>query len=92
MWPTLVGVGPEVAAPGEGIEIIGQGGYLFTPPSGYNESARGFEVFFDGEVAGEVSCYVNRCEGRITVPDSATEGMHAISVDGGSELELEVKG
>ncbi|MCH7735693.1 MAG: hypothetical protein IH961_10835 [Chloroflexi bacterium] len=92
VWPTLLSVDPEVAAPGEGVEIIGQGGYLFTPPSGYNESARGFEVFFDGEVAGEVSCYVNRCEGRITVPDSATEGMHAISVDGGSELELEVKG
>ncbi len=92
VWPTLLNADPEVARPGQRVEILGQGGYLFTPPSGYDESARGFEIYFDGELAGEISCYVNRCEGEVTVPAGVYEGRHAITSEGGSVLELDVRG
>jgi hypothetical protein len=97
VWPTLLTLDPQTPAPGHQIKVVGQGGYLFTPPSGdrpgmYNESSRHFDLFFDGEVAGIFSCYVNRCDGDLNVPDDAAPGWHAITTEGGAILRAEVKG
>ncbi len=97
VWPTLLTLDPETPAPGHQVKVVGQGGYLFTPPSGerpglINESARDFDLYFDGDVVGRFSCYVNRCEGTLTVPDDAVPGRHAITTEGGSTLRLEIKG
>ena len=88
VWPTLLTLDPETLAPGHQVTVLGQGGYLFTPPSGYNESSRLFDLYFDGDVTGTFSCYVNRCEATITVPADALPGVHEVSVEGGSSLEL----
>lgn len=41
-------VTPQKAAPGGRVMVLGEGGYLFTPPGRYDESSRTFEVFFGG--------------------------------------------
>jgi len=86
--PTLLQLDPAQAAPGDTVRVIGNGGYLFTPPSGYNESARNFKIFFDGSAVGELACYVNHCETKIVVPSEATVGAHVISVEGDSRIAL----
>ena len=88
--PTLPQLAPAQAAPGDQVRVIGKGGYLFTPPSAYNESARNFQIFFDGKSAGTISCYVNHCETKFTIPRDATPGAHEISVEGGSKLTFNV--
>jgi len=84
--PTLLQLDPAQAAPGETVRVIGAGGYLFTPPSGYNESARNFKIYFDQVAVGELVCYVNHCEAKIVVPSDATPGAHVISAEGDSHI------
>jgi hypothetical protein len=86
--PTLLQIEPTQVMPGEQVRVIGQGGYLFTPPSGYNESARNFQIYFDDKPIGSISCYANRCEGKVSIPSDAMPGAHQISVEGGSSFAL----
>ena len=72
------------------MRISGSGGYLFTPPGGYDESSRTFEALFDGEAAGVVECYANTCQGEVTVPDTAEPGRHEVTVEGGSRIFIKV--
>ncbi|MBI5304633.1 MAG: alpha/beta fold hydrolase [Chloroflexi bacterium] len=88
--PTLTELAPTQAAPGEVVRVIGKGGYLFTPPSGYNESARDWQLVFDGKPVARLNCMSNHCETQMTVPTDATAGAHEISVEGGSKLALQV--
>ncbi len=97
VWPTLITLDPETPGADTQVKVLGYGGYLFTPPSReqpgqINESARDFDLYFDGEVAGTLSCYVNRCEGTLTVPDDAEPGRHAITTEGSAMLHVEVIG
>ncbi len=92
VWPTLSAAEPASAPPGAGVKLFGSGGYLFTPPGRYDESARTFEVSFDGEVTGAVECYANRCLGEITLPDDIEPGIHTVTVEGGSRISVDVSG
>ncbi|UCC63552.1 MAG: hypothetical protein JSV36_00390, partial [Anaerolineae bacterium] len=55
------------------------------------ESARGFQLFFDGEPLGLIECYASMCVANLTVPGDALPGPHTISVEGGSSLGIEVR-
>ncbi len=70
--------------------ISGSGGYLFVPPGTFIENSRIFDVFFDSELAGSVTCYANHCRGKIGVPETAMLGEHAITVEGGSGITVNV--
>ncbi len=93
VWPRLSPVEPSTAAPGDEIEIDGRGGIteLRTADgrvTGYIESARSFDLYFDGEAAGSIGCYVHLCQGTLTIPAGASPGRHEISVEGGSSIQL----
>ena len=86
---------PADAAPGQEVEVVGSGGHLQLRTAegtvmGYIESSTDFEMFFDGQPAGSVNCYVNTCLGSLTVPKDAAPGSHQISVEGGSSLAFTV--
>jgi hypothetical protein len=70
--------------------VVGSGGYVQCGSGAYNESARTFQLLFGGEPAGSIVCYVNRCEGTLVTPITATAGTHVIAVEGGSSITLEV--
>ena len=70
--------------------ISGSGGYLFVPPGTFIEDSRDFDVFFDSELAGSVTCFANHCQGEIGVPETAIPGEHAITVEGGSGVTVNV--
>jgi hypothetical protein len=90
VWPKLAEVQPAQAAPGAEVTVIGSGGYVRCADGAYNESARQFDLFLDGQAAGSLSCYVNRCEARFVVPASIAAGQHVLTAEGGSEIVLDV--
>ena len=94
VWPQLHEVQPVQVAAGDQIKVIGSGGYLYwwndDCQKGYNESHRTFQLAFDGESVGSISCYVNHCEATLTVAADALPGTHTISVEGGSSIDVQV--
>lgn len=95
IWPTLVGVQPSQAVPGESIEILGSGGNLYWDDECgelWVESARDFQLSFDGEPAGTIQCYAGNCRADLTIPEDVLAGVHTIAVEGGSSVDLEVSG
>ncbi|GEM_PF-339291 len=95
VWPSLSKIDPSVAAPGEEVMVEGPGGHIELRTAdgsviGYIESARSFDLYFDGEPIGPIGCYVNVCRGALIVPDGASPGSHQISVEGGSSQSLTV--
>jgi hypothetical protein len=92
-WPELRKVEPEQAAPGDKVEILGNGGNLYWDNECgqfWLESARDFQLFFDGEPAGFITCHASMCIANLAVPGDALPGPHVISVEGGSSLSIEV--
>jgi len=92
-WPSLLPIEIETVLPGDELEITAFGGYLrWDDACGelIDESARQFRIFIDGEPIGNISCYVNVCRVRITIPIDTLPGMHSLSVEGGSSLDLEI--
>ena len=93
IWPQLETVEPSVAAIGEEILIVGNGGYLqFESEAaiGYDESYRTFQLYLDGEEIGKLGCFVNRCEGEIIVPNELEPGKYELSVEGGSSITIDI--
>lgn len=93
IWPELREVQPDQVAPGDEVEILGSGGHLYWDNECgefWLESARDFQLFFDGEPAGSITCYANTCITDLSVPEDALSGTHVISVEGGSSLSIEV--
>ncbi len=88
VWPALTELQPGQATPGQGVTVIGHGGYLLGPNGEYDESSRDFELYFDGRPVGSITCSVNYCQGVITVPADVTGEIHHISTEGGSSIEL----
>jgi hypothetical protein len=89
--PTITDVKPAEGAPGSEIQVIGSGGYLRDACGGYNESAKTFNLYIDNELAGELQCYVNHCEGKITLSTKITPGNHCLSVQKDvCEIELHI--
>jgi hypothetical protein len=93
IWPTLHQVQPDQAAPGDQVEIRGTGGFLYwNNECGEfrNESAMGFQLFFDGEPVDSITCYAHTCLVNLTIPPDARPGIHTISVEGGSSIEIDI--
>lgn len=88
IYPTLIALEPAEASPGETVKVSASGGYMQIGESGYDESARSFDLLFDEEIIGELSCYVNACFADISVPEDASMGEHTISTEGGSSLTV----
>jgi hypothetical protein len=82
--PRVHEVRPAEAAPGQDVRVIGSGGFVKLANGGYDESSRGFPLLFDEQPLGKRSCYVNRCEGALTIPANATPGPHLITSEGGA--------
>ena len=77
--PTITEVQPAQGTPGSEMTVIGSGGYLRDACGGYIESARTFPLYLDNELAGELECYVNRCQGVIRLSNGITPGTHCLS-------------
>jgi hypothetical protein len=79
--PRLTEVQPAQATPGSEITVVGAGGYIQDNCGGYIESARVFTLYLDDAPAAELSCYVNRCEARVTLPVTISTGSHCLSLE-----------
>jgi hypothetical protein len=90
IWPQLQEVKPDEVAPGDEIKIIASGGYEIECGSFYNESHRLFEIYFDQDQVGMLSCMTNHCEAMVNVPKYVQPGKHIISTEGGSQIEIEI--
>lgn len=93
VWPSLLPIEVETVRAGDEVEIMAYGGYLRWENEcgeSINESARDFQLFLDGELIGNISCFVNVCRVTITIPVDTFPGTHSLSVEGGSNLEFEV--
>jgi heat shock protein HslJ len=94
IWPTLHAIQPDLSVPGSLVEIQGTGGFLYwNNECGEfrNESARDFQLFFDGEPLGSIMCYAHTCFAELAIPADATPGAHTISVEGGSSIETQTR-
>ena len=90
VWPTLAKIEPVEAAPGQCcVQVTAQSGHLRID-GGYDESARPFDLYFDGDGVGSIGCYVTLCDGTFTVPSDASPGDHQVCTQGGSCLTLRV--
>ena len=96
IWPQLDSAEPDPAEPGGSVIVVGREGYIITyDGEGHeliNESHREFALYFDGAEIGRIACYVNRCEGEVTIPDGVDPGEHEISVEGGSVMRIQIAG
>jgi hypothetical protein len=72
---------PPQPMAGSEITIIGSGGYLQDSCGGFMEGDRSFRLYLDNEPLGDVSCYVNRCEGKVTLPNTIATGAHCLSTE-----------
>ena len=96
VFPALARLEPAQAAPGGEVRVSGSGGYLFTPPNGYDESARSFALKLEGAglpqalELGRLSCYVNHCEALVALPKDLAPGDYQVAAEGGSKLPLRV--
>ena len=89
--PTLMEIQPAQPMAGGEIHVIGSGGYIQDTCGGYIEGAREFKLYLDQEPVGDLSCYVNRCEGKLTLPGTLTVGTHGLSVEAEAcEFEIQV--
>ena len=89
VYPSISGIQPNEALPGQEIKVQGSGGLIeLRKPdgsvTGYIESAKSFELFLDGQAVGSIQCYVNVCDGSFVLPVATQQGDHEISVEGGS--------
>ena len=90
VWPSLNAVEPAIASTQSEVTVTGSGGYIRFN-GGYNESARSFQLFFDGEpVESSFGCYVNFCQGTFTAPADTSAGAHEVSVEGGAMIAIEI--
>jgi hypothetical protein len=86
----LEAVQPAQAVSGAEVRITASGGYTLECDGFYNESHRVFDVYFDQEPFGTISCMSNYCEASLSVPDNVALGKHTIMVAGGSQIEIEI--
>jgi hypothetical protein len=82
--PVIMEIQPAEPAAGSEINIIGSGGYIRDTCGGYFEGAREFRLYLDDEPIGELACYVNRCESKLTLPGRLAVGPHCLSVEAGT--------
>lgn len=85
-------VRPSQVLPGTELQVIGSGGYTWDECGGTIEGSRGFTLYLDGEPAGQISCYIHRCEAGLMLPRNAAPGPHCLSAQesGACQFELTV--
>lgn len=89
--PKITEVQPGQGKPGSEIKILGAGGYEQDTCGGYDESARDFGMYLDGEPVEALQCYINHCEAKLTLPSTITPGKHCLSLQKDAcELEFVV--
>jgi hypothetical protein len=89
--PRITEVRPADAKPGSQVTVIGSGGFFRDNCGGYDESARAYQIYLDDELAGSISCYVNHCEGKLLIPQSAVAGKHCLGVHKGTcQMEISI--
>lgn len=79
--PQITEIQPTQPLPGNEVTVIGSGGYIQDTCGGYIEGAREFMLFLDSEIVGNFSCYVNRCEASIVLPDNIAIGPHCLAAE-----------
>ena len=93
VWPQLYQVQLAETTSGPGIKVMGSGGYAYWDSKcgqRYDESARSFQLYFDGAPVDSIICYVNHCEATLDMPADVLLGTHTISVEGGSSITVQV--
>jgi len=89
--PKITEVQPGRGKPGSDIKVLGAGGYEQDTCGGYDESARDFGMYLDGEPVEALQCYINHCEAKLTLPSTITPGKHCLSLQKDAcELEFVV--
>jgi hypothetical protein len=81
--PQITEIQPAEPLPGSEINVIGSGGYLQDTCGGYIEGLKIFKIYLDNEPVGDLSCYINHCEGKLTLPSTLSTGTHCLSVEVG---------
>jgi len=76
--PRIVEIQSARPLPGDEITVIGSGGYVRDTCGGYIEGSRVFKLYLDNEAIGDLSCYVNHCEGKVTLPGTLSTGSHCL--------------
>jgi hypothetical protein len=89
-WPVIDQAVPMPASAGSQVEIAGHGGAIRCGNS-YDESSRDFDVFLGDELVGSLNCYVNHCEGVVTLPDDLAPGMSSLIIGPNAEFNLEIQ-
>ena len=90
--PDIMEIQPAQPISGGEITVIGAGGYIQDSCGGFIEGSRSFILYLDDEPRGNLSCYVNRCEGKITLPGTLSAGTHCLSAElGGCQFEFQVR-
>jgi hypothetical protein len=79
--PQITEIQPAQAIPGSEINVIGSGGFIRDTCGGYIEGSRVFKLYLDNEPIGDLSCYVNHCEGKLTLSSTISSGSHCLSVE-----------
>ena len=82
--PQIMEIQPAEPRLGSEINVIGSGGYVQDNCGGYIEGSKVFRVYLDHELIGDLSCYVNHCEGKFTLPATLSIGSHCLSVEIGT--------
>ena len=91
VFPIITDVQPSPAQPGSEITITGTGRYVQDSCGGINESARSFQLYLDDEPVGDLSCYVNHCESKISLASSIESKSHCLSTQPGvCEFQFQV--
>jgi hypothetical protein len=93
IWPKIEEIRPTMLKPGTEVPVSASGGYLRDQCGGYDEGARTYQIYFDDEPVADLSCYVNHCEGKFTLPEGVAAGPHCMGVQKGTcQLEVQVAG
>lgn len=90
VFPTLRGLVPDSALPGEDAAVTGSGGYAVLPDGSNDRTLRSFVLYFDRTTVGTLNCAADRCAADFLIPADATPGEHQVSTEGGSSLALNV--
>lgn len=89
VYPVLKKVDPDIAYSGSKVIVAGVGGYEKSWDGNIIKNPLGFQLYFDGLPNRRITCYDNICKGEVIIP-SGIIGMHEISVEGGSKLNINI--
>jgi hypothetical protein len=78
--PQITEIQPAAPVSGGEIHVIGSGGYIQDTCGGYIEGSQVFKLYLDHQPIGALACYVNRCEGKLTLPRTISIGSHCLAV------------